>query len=72
MLKSRKNREITFIGRREKNMFEKKLLKDIEEHRREMVYLAKHTSFSHPRVIDISIKLDKLLNKYENLLRAKI
>lgn len=53
-------------------MFEKKLLKDIEDHREEMVYLANLTSFSHPKVIDISIKLDELLNKYENLLRTKI
>ncbi|WP_445490863.1 aspartyl-phosphate phosphatase Spo0E family protein [Niallia sp. 03133] len=52
-------------------MSEKNLLQNIEEHREKMVYLANLTSFSHPRVIDISIKLDQLLNKYDSFLRSK-
>ena len=46
-------------------MSDRKLLEDIEEHREMMIYLANSTSFSHPKVIDISTKLDHLLNKYE-------
>ncbi|MFT8320035.1 MAG: aspartyl-phosphate phosphatase Spo0E family protein [Bacillus sp. (in: firmicutes)] len=52
-------------------MSEKKLLQDIEEYREMMVYLANCTSFSHPRVIDISIKLDELLNEYNSFQRSR-
>lgn len=48
-------------------MSDRKLLKDIEEHREMMIYLANTTSFSHPKVVDISTKLDLLLNKYEKI-----
>ncbi|HWJ79024.1 MAG TPA: aspartyl-phosphate phosphatase Spo0E family protein [Niallia sp.] len=48
-------------------MSERKLLDDIEEYREMMIYLANSTSFSHPRVIDISTKLDHLLNNYEKI-----
>ncbi|MGO5014980.1 aspartyl-phosphate phosphatase Spo0E family protein [Niallia sp. Sow4_A1] len=50
-----------------KQLSDRKLLKDIEEHREMMIYLANTTSFSHPTVVDISTKLDLLLNKYEKL-----
>jgi hypothetical protein len=43
------------------------LLKDIEKCRKEMVELAARTSLSNQRVVDISIKLDHLLNKYYHL-----
>ncbi|MGP7819752.1 aspartyl-phosphate phosphatase Spo0E family protein [Niallia sp. 01092] len=52
-------------------MSEKKLLQDIEEHREKLIYLANHTSFSHPRVINISTELDELLNKYNSFLLSK-
>ncbi|MEY8738131.1 aspartyl-phosphate phosphatase Spo0E family protein [Bacillales bacterium AN1005] len=55
---------------RVKPMCEQKLLKDIEEHREKMIYLANLTSFSHPKVIDISAKLDELLNKYDSFIKA--
>ena len=48
-------------------MYDRQLLKDIEEHREMMIYWANSTSFSHPKVIDISTKLDYLLNKYEQI-----
>ncbi|MED5100926.1 aspartyl-phosphate phosphatase Spo0E family protein [Niallia circulans] len=50
-------------------MSDRKLLKDIEEHREMMIYLANNTSFSHPKVVDLSTKLelDLLLNKYEKI-----
>jgi len=47
------------------------LLKDIEQCRKEMVELATKTSLSNQRVVDISTKLDRLLNKYYNLLSNK-
>lgn len=43
------------------------LLKDIEKCRKEMVELAARTSLSNQRVVDISIRLDRLLNKYYHL-----
>jgi hypothetical protein len=43
------------------------LLKDIEKCRIEMVELAAKTSLSNQRVVDISTKLDMLLNKYYHL-----
>ncbi|MBE0317772.1 MULTISPECIES: aspartyl-phosphate phosphatase Spo0E family protein [Bacillaceae] len=51
-------------------MCEQKLLKDIEEHREQMINLATRTSFSHPKVIDLSAKLDVLLNKYDSFMKA--
>ena len=48
-------------------MYAETLLKDIEQCRKEMVELAARTSLSNQRVVDISIKLDLLLNKYYNL-----
>lgn len=42
------------------------LLEDIEKCRYEMVQLASHTSLSNQRVVDISTKLDRLLNKYHS------
>lgn len=55
---------------RVKPMCEQKLLKDIEEHREKMIYLATRTSFSHPKVIDLSAKLDELLNKYDSFIKT--
>ncbi len=43
------------------------LLTDIERCRKEMLELAAHTSLSSQRVVDISTKLDSLLNKYYHL-----
>lgn len=52
-------------------MYEQQLLlKDIEEHREKMIYLASRSSLSHPTVIDISAKLDELLNKYDAFIRS--
>ncbi|CAM4091516.1 Spo0E family sporulation regulatory protein-aspartic acid phosphatase [Mesobacillus thioparans] len=47
------------------------LLKDIENCRKEMVELASKTSLSNQRVVDISTKLDHLLNKYYHLSSKK-
>ncbi|MEW8986379.1 aspartyl-phosphate phosphatase Spo0E family protein [Mesobacillus jeotgali] len=47
------------------------LLKDIENCRKEMVELAAKTSLSNQRVVDISTKLDHLLNKYYHLTSKK-
>jgi hypothetical protein len=47
------------------------LLKDIEICRKEMVELAAKTSLSNQRVVDISAKLDHLLNKYYHLTSKK-
>jgi stage 0 sporulation regulatory protein len=44
------------------------LLKDIERCRREMVQLASDTSLSNDQVVEVSTKLDKLLNKYNHLM----
>ncbi len=43
------------------------LLRDIEKYRKEMVDLAAKTSLSNQNVIDVSTKLDCLLNKYYHL-----
>ncbi|KAB2332170.1 aspartyl-phosphate phosphatase Spo0E family protein [Cytobacillus depressus] len=43
-----------------------KLLNDIEQCRREMIYLASYSSLSSKPVVNISKKLDKLLNLYDN------
>lgn len=43
------------------------LLKDIENCRKEMIDLAAKTSLSNQRVVDISTRLDHLLNKYYDL-----
>ncbi|QED45993.1 aspartyl-phosphate phosphatase Spo0E family protein [Cytobacillus dafuensis] len=42
------------------------LLKDIEDCRKEMIKLASHSSLSDKQVLDMSKKLDQLLNLYEN------
>ena len=47
------------------------LLKDIETCRKEMVEVAAKTSLSNQRVVDISTKLDHLLNKYYHLSTKK-
>ncbi|MGV2942314.1 aspartyl-phosphate phosphatase Spo0E family protein [Mesobacillus sp. LC4] len=47
------------------------LLKDIENCRKEMVELASKTSLSNQGVVDMSIKLDHLLNKYDHLTSKK-
>ncbi|MEH7125579.1 aspartyl-phosphate phosphatase Spo0E family protein [Bacillus sp. JJ1532] len=41
-----------------------KLLKDIEDCRREMIYLASSSSLCSQQVVDMSTKLDRLLNLY--------
>jgi len=52
-------------------MCKQTLLKTIEDYREELLYLASHSSLSNERVIEISQKLDNLLNKYEHLNRNK-
>lgn len=52
---------------RKHSMCAETLLKDIENCRKEMVELAAKTSLSNQRVVDISTKLDHLLNKYYHL-----
>ncbi|WP_394140953.1 Spo0E family sporulation regulatory protein-aspartic acid phosphatase [Cytobacillus oceanisediminis] len=47
------------------------LLSDIEDCRSEMVQLAAVTSFTNHRVVETSIKLDRLLNKYYILTSKK-
>ncbi|MBY0122843.1 aspartyl-phosphate phosphatase Spo0E family protein [Bacillus sp. S/N-304-OC-R1] len=42
-----------------------KLIKDIEDCRKEMIEMASYSSLTSPQVVDISKKLDKLLNLYE-------
>lgn len=42
-----------------------KLLKDIEQCRKEMIEIASYSSLSSQHVVDISKKLDNLLNLYE-------
>ncbi|HZG72996.1 MAG TPA: aspartyl-phosphate phosphatase Spo0E family protein [Chondromyces sp.] len=41
------------------------LLNEIENCRNEMVSLAMETSFSNRKVVEISMRLDQLLNEYE-------
>nr|WP_082677321.1 aspartyl-phosphate phosphatase Spo0E family protein [Bacillus sp. FJAT-29937] len=45
-------------------MCERKLLKDIENCRREMIDLASSSSLCSQQVVDMSTKLDRLLNLY--------
>ncbi|WNS75650.1 aspartyl-phosphate phosphatase Spo0E family protein [Bacillus sp. DTU_2020_1000418_1_SI_GHA_SEK_038] len=45
-------------------MCECKLLKDIEDCRREMINLASSSPLSSQRVVDMSTELDRLLNLY--------
>jgi hypothetical protein len=47
------------------------LLKDIERCRKEMVQIASHSSLSDDQVIEISTKLDFLLNKYNRIVSFK-
>ncbi|HYK71782.1 MAG TPA: aspartyl-phosphate phosphatase Spo0E family protein [Pseudoneobacillus sp.] len=44
-----------------------KLLVDIERCREEMIELANNSSFSNKRVVELSTKLDRLLNCYYNM-----
>ncbi|WP_442597557.1 Spo0E family sporulation regulatory protein-aspartic acid phosphatase [Neobacillus sp. D3-1R] len=48
-----------------------KLLVDIERCREEMIDLAINSSFSNKRVVDLSTKLDVLLNRYYMLTEKK-
>ncbi|MBU8880186.1 aspartyl-phosphate phosphatase Spo0E family protein [Bacillus sp. FJAT-29790] len=48
-------------------MCECNLLRNIEICRKEMIDLAAHTSLSNRQVVDMSTKLDGLLNTYINL-----
>lgn len=59
--------ELKIKEKRVKKMSDRELLEDIEEHREMMIYWANTTSFSNPKVIDISTKLDHLLNKYDEI-----
>ncbi|RLQ93249.1 aspartyl-phosphate phosphatase Spo0E family protein [Falsibacillus albus] len=43
------------------------LLKEIEENRKKMVQLALKSSFADDQVVQISWKLDSLLNRYEEM-----
>ncbi|MEI2357160.1 aspartyl-phosphate phosphatase Spo0E family protein [Mesobacillus zeae] len=49
-----------------------RLLEDIEKCRNEMVQLASHTPLSNQRVVDMSTKLDRLLNKYHSINGGKV
>ncbi|MGD6969287.1 aspartyl-phosphate phosphatase Spo0E family protein [Rossellomorea vietnamensis] len=49
--------EVISVGRAE-------LLKQIEEHRSRMVELALQSSFANEKVVEISSKLDRLLNTF--------
>jgi Spo0E like sporulation regulatory protein len=40
------------------------LLEDIENYRRKMVQLASHSSLTNKQMIEVSTKLDVLLNQY--------
>ncbi|MDE3840645.1 hypothetical protein C0966_15175 [Bacillus methanolicus] len=51
-------------------MYVKRLLEDIETHRRKMIQLASHSTLTNQQVIEVSAELDKLLNRYY-LLTAK-
>lgn len=48
-------------------IFPDQLLVEIEQCRREMISLASHSSFSNKKVVEISTKLDRLLNKYYDI-----
>ena len=43
------------------------LLEEIEDCRNNMVMLAMETSFSNQKVVEISTRLDQLLNQFEEL-----
>lgn len=45
------------------------LLKDIEAYRIQMVSQASHSSLSNEKVIELSKKLDNLLNKYDHYIK---
>lgn len=47
------------------------LLETIEDYREELLHLASHSSLSNEKVIEISQKLDNLLNMYDHLNRNK-
>ncbi|WP_082341095.1 aspartyl-phosphate phosphatase Spo0E family protein [Sporosarcina globispora] len=49
----------------------KELLKDIEDCRSRMIQLTASASFTDHIVVDISTKLDRLLNKYYTLTAKK-
>ncbi|WP_203364657.1 aspartyl-phosphate phosphatase Spo0E family protein [Bacillus sp. REN10] len=46
-------------------LLDKDILTEIEDYRNEMIILAMETSFSNKKVLEISTKLDELLNEYE-------
>ncbi|OZI11281.1 hypothetical protein CEW92_12470 [Bacillaceae bacterium SAS-127] len=46
-------------------LLDKDILTEIEHWRNEMILLAMETSFSNTKVLEISTKLDQLLNEYE-------
>lgn len=48
-------------------MYTNDLLREIEDCRSDMVHLATATSLSNQQVVETSIKLDHLLNKYYTL-----
>jgi hypothetical protein len=43
------------------------LLVEIEQCRKEMIHLASRSSYSNNKVVEISTKLDGLLNKYYDI-----
>ncbi|UII56118.1 aspartyl-phosphate phosphatase Spo0E family protein [Cytobacillus spongiae] len=47
------------------------LLKNIEDCRREMVDLAEAYSLSNTQVVEVSTRLDHLLNKYHGMIQNK-
>jgi hypothetical protein len=47
------------------------LLREIETCRQEMICLASETSYANSQVIEISVKLDSLLNKYHLLRKTQ-
>jgi hypothetical protein len=49
----------------------KQLLLDIENVRKNMIEHAKHSSFTNKSVVDLSIQLDRLLNKYDQITAKK-
>jgi ribosomal protein L30/L7E len=51
------------------HMNKQALLKDIEAYRIQMVSQASHTSLNNEKVVELSKKLDNLLNKYEHYIK---
>lgn len=49
----------------------KKLLTEIEHCRKEMVRLTTELPLSSEEVVEISVKLDELLNEYDKLIKNK-